>query len=114
MVLLVSYGRLCEEVMAAADALGADVLKLVCVRPISQQAIQAAMKYDAIYFFEEGVKQGGIGMQFLDQMYESGYQGRIHVQAVDNQIAPQGTLESLYRRYGLDRESICSLVNHGG
>ena len=53
-------------------------------------------------------------MQFLDQMYESGYQGKIRVQAVDNQIAPQGTLESLYRRYGLDRESIQVLVTQGG
>ena len=72
------------------------------------------MEYDAVYFFEEGIKQGGIGMQFLDQMYESGYQGKIRVQAVDNQIAPQGTLESLYRRYGLDRESIQVLVTQGG
>ena len=53
-------------------------------------------------------------MQFLDEMYESGYQGKIRVQAVDNQIAPQGTLTSLYRRYGLDRESIQTLVAHGG
>ncbi len=113
-VLLVSYGRLCEEVMAAAKSLQADVLKLVCVRPVAQQAIQAAMDYDSIYFFEEGIKQGGIGMQFLDQMYESGYRGRIRVQAVDNQIAPQGSLASLYRRYGLDRESILSLVTRGG
>ena len=113
-VLLVSYGRLCEEVMAAAQSLQADVLKLICIRPIAQEALKAAMEYDAVYFFEEGIKQGGIGMQFLDQMYESGYQGKIRVQAVDNQIAPQGTLESLYRRYGLDRESIQALVTQGG
>ena len=112
-ILLVSYGRLCQEVMAAAKTLQADVLKLVCIRPIAEAALQAAKEYDAIYFLEEGIKQGGIGMQFLDQMYESGYQGKIRVQAVDNQLAPQGTLESLYRRYGLDRESICSLVTQG-
>ena len=109
--LAVSYGRLSAEMTAAArDASlrGAPVdwLRLVRITPLPQQAVEAALKYDRVVFFEEGIKQGGIGERFGTMLLEYGFTGHYEVAAVDGRFVPAGTVAQQLELFGLDRTSM--------
>lgn len=109
--LAVSYGRLSAEMTAAArDASlrGAPVdwLRLVRITPLPQQAAEAALKYDRVVFFEEGIKQGGIGERFGTMLLEYGFTGHYEVAAVDGRFVPAGTVAQQLELFGLDRTSM--------
>lgn len=109
--LAVGYGRLSAEMTAAArDASlrGAPVdwLRLVRITPIPQQAAQAALKYDRVVFFEEGIMQGGIGERFGAMLLECGFKGQFEVAAVDGRFVPAGTISQQLELFGLDRASM--------
>lgn len=109
--LAVGYGRLSAEMTAAArDASlrGAPVdwLRLVRITPIPQQAAQAALKYDRVVFFEEGIMQGGIGERFGAMLLECGFKGYFEVAAVDGRFVPAGTISQQLELFGLDRASM--------
>jgi 1-deoxy-D-xylulose-5-phosphate synthase len=73
--LSVTYGRLAEK-------LTGDVLRLVQIKPIAEESIKAAMKYDEIVFFEEGIQRGGIGEAFLFELVRRGWKGSYDIKAV--------------------------------
>lgn len=109
--LAVSYGRLSAEMTAAArDASlrGAPVdwLRLVRITPLPQQAVEAALKYDRVVFFEEGIKQGGIGERFGTMLLEYGFTGHYEVAAADGRFVPAGTVAQQLELFGLDRTSM--------
>lgn len=109
--LAVSYGHLSAEMTAAArDASlrGAPVdwLRLVRITPLPQQAAEAALKYDRVVFFEEGIKQGGIGERFGTMLLEYGFTGHYEVAAVDGRFVPAGTVAQQLELFGLDRTSM--------
>ena len=63
---LVTYGRLAAEAVDAADALQAQgkavlVLALNQIKPLPQAAIELLQNKKRVFFFEEGLRAGGIG-----------------------------------------------------
>lgn len=66
--LVVTYGRLYNEVLKARemlvdDGVKIDVLKLVQVFPIKEQVLDIISEYENIYFFEEGMLNGSIAQK---------------------------------------------------
>lgn len=112
--LAVTYGRETEQVCSAAERLaGVSVLKLVRIVPIPEQALEIARKYQKIYFFEEGMKCGGIGQQMMCALYESGWKGDFSLTAIDGEFVRQGVVENVLKRYGLDAQSIRNRIEDG-
>ena len=102
----VSYGRLSADVFAAAQSCGARALKLNRIKPIDDEAVDAAMRHDRIVFFEEGVRSGGIGESFALSLLERGFKGSFRLIAIPDCFVEQASTNDQLQHFGLDRESI--------
>jgi 1-deoxy-D-xylulose-5-phosphate synthase len=113
-ILLVTYGRIFANVRNAASKLKAmgipvSILKLTRIKPIDKECIELAAEYNKIYFFEEGIRWGGIGESFGLMLMENNYSGMYKITAIEN-FVPMCSVQSGLHRAGLDTESIVNLV----
>ena len=107
--LICSYGRIIENAKRLiADKI--DVLQLIKIYPIPNEIMDKLLKYDSIFFFEEGVKQGGIGEKLLVKLNEYGYKGSYKIVAVNGEFVRFAEVDSQLKRYGLDSESMKKTV----
>lgn len=70
--LIVTYGRLYDNVLGAVDILGekgvsCDVLKLVKIFPIEDEIIETVKSYKKVLFFEEAYTYGSLSEKFSAQ-----------------------------------------------
>lgn len=112
--LLISYGRLTAELLRARSALrkmgiSCGVLSLNTIYPIPQAAIHAAIPYENVFFFEEGIKEGGIAQKFSAALTENGFTGTYHCRAVEGFVA-HATVNRCLALHGLDADSITHYV----
>ncbi|MBQ9993168.1 MAG: 1-deoxy-D-xylulose-5-phosphate synthase [Clostridia bacterium] len=114
-LLVVSYGRITANVLAAYEKLreeGIDisVLHLSRVKPIDEHCKEIALGFDKVHFFEEGVRLGGIGENFLDMINERGFEGKYYLHAVEDKFVTHAKVDRLLAMLGLDAESIYNTV----
>ena len=69
------------------------------------------MSFSTVYFFEEGVRTGGIGEHFGYELLAKGFHGSYHLCALDG-IIPQAKASSGLQKAGLDHLSIIDAVHH--
>lgn len=113
---IVTYGRIFSHACAARDMLnerGKDfsVIKLNRIKPIDVNAVKAAFNAENVFFFEEGIKNGGIGETYGEMLAEASYKGNYHLTAIDNEFVPHAPVSKLYEEYMLDTQGmfkICS------
>ncbi len=115
--LVITYGREYAQVLPAAALMAQNgqpvsVLKLNRIYPVDAQVIEIAKRYDRVVFVEEGAKRGGLGEQIASLLMENGFKGRYVVRAIDGFIPPC-TLEEGMKRYGLDADSVYTLLAQG-
>lgn len=106
--LLISYGRISENITAIS---GTDSLTLTKIFPISKDIVTISKNYDRVFFFEEGMKSGGIGEKLMVELYSSGFKGDYEIVAVDGEFVRAADYETQLSEYGFDRESIIKRVN---
>ena len=107
--LVCSYGRITMNAKKLiADK--TDVLQLIKVYPIPDEIMPKLLKYERIFFFEEGIKQGGIGEKLLVKLNEYGYKGFYKVIAVDSEFVRFAEVESQLKQYKLDSDSMREIV----
>lgn len=107
---IITYGRTFAAALAAADRLGdTAVIKLNRVLPLDDGAIAAVTKYDRLLFVEEGIRNGGAGMQFIAALSLNGYRGKTALHAIDG-FVPQSTIESALHTLRLDADGLVSLL----
>ena len=114
-ILIITYGVLTIEALAAVSELqqkgiSCALLKLGKIHPIPEQAVALAQQYSAIFFFEEGIRSGGIGQQMADALLECGYRGKYRLTAIDNCFVEQSSIESAWKRLHLDCEGMVHTV----
>lgn len=101
-ILLITYGTLFGEAQKAkAEISSIGLLKLTRIHPLPQAAVEAAMQYDTILFFEEAGKTGGIAQQFAAELCTRGYKGVYTSYSVSG-FVPQGKINDIRRLYLLD------------
>ncbi|MBR5619826.1 MAG: 1-deoxy-D-xylulose-5-phosphate synthase, partial [Clostridia bacterium] len=103
---VVTYGRVSAYAMQAAAGLPVRVVKLGRIKPVDPAAVEAVLRCGAVYFFEEGVRSGGVGEAFALQLLERGFAGKFSLTAVPDCFVAQASVDAQRRRYGLDTESI--------
>lgn len=112
---LVSYGALTEEILAAAGLLSqqgvaADCCKLVQVSPLPQGLCAALSPYRTILFAEESVLTGGIGQQLCAALQAVGWQGQLLLRGVDHTHLLHATVPQLREDQGLDAAALAAAV----
>ena len=112
--LIVTYGRLFSFACEAAAKLkeqGNDVciLKLNRIKPIDPECIKDSKLFKNVYFFEEGVKSGGIGEVFGLMLYSSGFKGKYELTAIEEYVK-QAKVNSALHKLGLDCEGMINKI----
>ncbi len=113
--LIVTYGRVFGEACGALKILEnsgitARILKLNRIRPIPDEALNIAFNSKKIFFFEEGVRSGGVGEKLAAQLLQMGYKGEYSLTAVEDKFVKQATISQLYDEYGFSAEKIAQKV----
>lgn len=114
-ILIVTYGRLFANAANACKLLKnkgiqASVLKINRIKPIDIECYRITNCYKRVFFFEEGIKAGGIGEHFGIGLYESGFQGEYKVFAIGDHFVRQGSVEQLLCCLGLDADGIAKTI----
>ena len=106
---VVTYGRLFNETSILHKK--TRVLQLKQLHPLDPEAVKSVMGCRRIFFFEEGVRTGGIGERFAMRLLECGYEGSFRLTAVEG-FPRHAPVNELLREYGLDAagmEKLCEV-----
>lgn len=104
---IVTYGRLFSEAYAIKEA---SVIKLNKIYPLSDDLIQKISSFREVYFFEEGIKSGGIGEHLGSMLLEKGYDGKFVNTAIENKFVPSSSVSSALKENNLDGESMLRIL----
>lgn len=112
---IVTYGRLFFEAAKAIKELAnhsidAKVLKLNRIKPIDPEALKEVMNATHIFFYEEGVRSGGIGEKFAAELLQHGYKGNYDITAVEDCFVKQAKVPELIKQYGFDSDSMVNKI----
>lgn len=107
--LLVSYGRISNNI---TDIESTDSLVINRIFPISDEITEVILQYDRIYFFEEGIKSGGIGQKIMCKAYENGFKGTFDITAIDDEFVKAADVENQIIKYRLDRKSVSDRISN--
>lgn len=114
-VSIVTYGRIFSNACKAVNELkkqgkAVKIIKLNRIKPLDSSVIEALKNDKHIFFFEEGIQNGGVGEKLALRLLESGYKGEYKLTAVDYCFVEQGSVESTIKKNNLDAQSICDIV----
>ncbi len=115
-VALVTYGVMANNVLRAAQVLErsgieASVLRLLAVAPLPTQAlIEMLPDTKEIVVVEECCKGSGICEALSWELAQRAEGYRVHALDLGRAFVPNGSVEELYRLYGLDADSIARFV----
>ncbi len=108
---VITYGRIFSNALFAAENTGnTAVIKLNKIYPISDYLIYAVKKYKKVFFFEEGIKKGGIAEQLAAKLLENGVSVDYKIRAIDNTFVPGSDINSAFKKYGFDIESMINFI----
>ncbi|MDD5952665.1 MAG: 1-deoxy-D-xylulose-5-phosphate synthase [Oscillospiraceae bacterium] len=106
-IAIVTYGRLFSYACLARESLlekgvSVKIVKLNQIKPIDPQALEAALSCRQVFFFEEGILQGGVGERFYFLLGQKGFHGRYTLRGVDNTFVPHAKVSQSLAHLGLD------------
>ena len=109
---IVGFGR---EFLNVYDALGeldnTFAIKLNRIKPINPNVLDLLKNVKTVYFFEEGIKSGGVGECFGSMLAESDVTAKFRHICIEDEFIKQASVDSQLKKYRLDRESIIDIVN---
>lgn len=105
--LIVTYGRLYSEACKVLDTVPCvSVLKLNKIYPFSDELLNTVSKFKRIEFFEESVKNGGIGEHMMCELNKLGFKNEFNIHAVENRFVGAAETRSALRNLNLDSEAM--------
>lgn len=108
---IVTYGRLFSECCQAYENLDNTCLvKLNKIKPIDESVINELKLCKDIYFYEEGIRSGGIGETFASILLENNIKAEFHHIAVNDEFIRQASVDSQLKHYRMDCQSIIEEV----
>lgn len=113
--IIVTYGRISSEAIDAVDELkdksiDTSLLVLNRIKPLPKEVLDILSTKKKIYFFEEGMRSGGIGEKIGSLLMEKGVNTKYYVTAVNDSFAPQASVNDLISMYKLDKDSIVNKI----
>ena len=112
--LIITYGRIYENVKEAVSKLAekkikCDILRLVKIWPYNDNAIELALCYKNIIFFEEGMENGSIAEKIGMSLFKNKYKGNYVISGITDYIR-QASVKSAISLVGLDAESMVNKI----
>lgn len=115
-ILLITYGREFSQACIARERLKNDgisvcILKLNTIKPVPEGALIEARSFSNCFFFEEGIRSGGIGEGFGFELYQSGFCGKYILTALNGIVNQAETCSALHKA-GLDADMIVAKIKN--
>lgn len=112
---IVTYGRLFSNACLAKEALEKQgvpvkIVKLNRIKPIDPAAVAASLGCKRVFFFEEGVLQGGVGERFFFLLGQAGFTGKYTLRGIDDHFVPHATVAQTLENLGLDDKSMANTI----
>ena len=110
-IALVTYGRISANAYKAVDSLKKEGVNIALVKlnkifPLSNELIKALEGFDKIYFFEEGIKAGGIAEHLSAAMPQKDF----YIKAIEGEFVPSAKVASALEKYNLDAASMVKII----
>ncbi|MGN1112483.1 MAG: transketolase C-terminal domain-containing protein [Acutalibacteraceae bacterium] len=114
--LLITYGRLFSYACKAKEKLAEKgievcILKLCRIKPIDGRAVEFASKFRNVWFFEEGIKNGGIARNFSDMLMCTDFDGIYHIKAINDKFVKQMSVSEALNMLKLDDEGMVEIIS---
>lgn len=114
--LIVTYGRLFSYACKAKEKLAemgieTCILKLCRIKPIDNKAVEFASGFKNVWFFEEGIKNGGIARNFSDLLIVTNFKGNYRIKAIDDKFVKQMSVNEALHSLKLDDEGIANRIS---
>lgn len=108
---ILAVGKMVHDALAAAEALAttgvnATVWDVRCCSPLDPAMIANAAAHGAVITIEDGVRDGGIGMNIADQVHALAANVPVQVLGIPSKFLPQGAAEKILAQLGLDADGI--------
>ena len=109
-VAIVTFGIISSNALIAQQNLSEkgikiDVIKLNKLFPYSEKLISLLNTYEKLYFFEEGVLNGGISQQIASNL-----QVPLKITAIENAFIPSMTTEAAYKKCNLSAKAMVEII----
>ena len=110
-IALVTYGIISSNALEAqqqllTEGVAADVIKLNKIYPISDKFCDILSDYDKVFFFEEGIRKGGISEHIVSRANIKSHK----IIAIPDRFVPAMSCEAARKKYLLDSESMAKTV----
>ena len=109
-VAIVTFGRLSYFAYEVSMEKGVSFVKLNKLCPFNNELITELFKYKKIFFFEEGIRSGGISEKLSARLYEHGFKGEIKINAIDNSFVSCATVERQLSKFNLDKNAMLGVI----
>ncbi len=110
-VCIAAYGRIFSFAAEAAQRLKArgisvKLLKLNRIIPMEPAAVQEVLSCRQVFFFEEAVRQGGIGEHFACLLLEAGFGGQFVLRAIEEPFIKHAPMFRALEELGFSAEGM--------
>ncbi len=111
-LVVVTYGRICADVLRAAELSGRRVklIKLLKIHPVDYSLVLSGCAGAKILVVEEGVRRGGVGEALAAAAGQLDYPDKVYIHALANGFVPHGDLESIKKLCCLTAEDIAEAM----
>jgi len=114
-IAMVTYGKLYFNAVSAMNMLSesgvnAKIIKIHKIKPLPRGVDEDAAKCKKVFFFEEGMRAGGVGEVLASRLLEKGYGGSYCLTAVDNEFVSHASVARLLEKYSLSAEKMCEKI----
>ena len=86
------------------------ILKLCRIKPIDENAVDFAADFDNVWFFEEGIKNGGIARNFSDLLCCTQFCGDYHIKAINDKFVKQMSVSEALHELKLDDDGMVNTI----
>ena len=112
---VLAIGKLVAAAEKAAATLEADGIKVEVwdVRscaPLDEAMLTSAAQNSHVLTFEDGLRDGGIGMAIADRITSLNSNVNVHVHGVPTKFIPQAKPDAIQSALGLDADGIVAAV----
>lgn len=110
-IAIVTYGRLYFNALKAAEKLRAKgldirIIKLNKIKPMPFGAVENALECEKVFFFEEGMRSGGVAEKFGSLLLENRFRGGYSATAVDDEFVAHASVARLMEKYSMDADGM--------
>ena len=114
-VVIITYGRITKQAYDAAAILSSKtsvkILKLVKIYPVDiEKILDEVSGSKLVYLLEEGIKSGGIAEKISSSLAGC-YNGKIIINAVDNECAFHASTDELIEHFGMSANQIADEIS---